>query len=449
MARVFISPLGTNKYLPCYYEIDGRRSARPVNFIQEALLAHWCVSWTAEDRILILCTREAEERNWLNGGNFEKGLRTRIEELNLPAQRQMLPIPDGKNETEIMDIFMILMEALKPQDQVYLDVTHSFRSLPLLQTVILNYAKVLKDIRVERIVYGAFETMGTLKEVEQRPVEQRIAPVFDLTPYDALLDWARAVDIFQKAGRPQEIKRLIGRNLGAVFNKRQEQDQKKLACSMSTLGNQLENLCLNLSAARGPHVLKAQSFDEQLDAVENQRLIPPLTPLLEILRRKVQRFKVQNETTKGFEAAAWCLEHELIPQAYVLLRETILSALCRWAGQDPMNEKMRENFWSALLHVVATGKPEKDWEGLLAQKRDEALHVLRTGGEALKTLAKKFEALRDRRNDLMHAGWKTDAKSAPSLLQFLQNGGLESLRTAWEAFEAAVPPLSRGHGKGQ
>ncbi len=439
MARVFISPLGTNKYVPCYYEIEGQRSAHPVPFVQEALLAHWCVSWTAEDRVLILCTKQAEQKNWRDGENFEKGLRARIEDLHLPAPYTMLSIPEGQNEKEIMDIFMILMDALEAGDQVYLDITHSFRSLPLLQTVILNYAKVLKDIRVERIVYGAFETLGPVKEVEQKPVEQRVAPVFDLTPYDALLDWARAVDIFQKAGRPQEIKRLMGRNLGAVFSQRQDQDQKQLARSLSALGNRLENLCLDLAAARGPKVLEAQAFDEELNAVEDQKLIPPLTPLLEILRRKVQRFSVQDETAKGFEAASWCLEHELIPQAYVLLRETILSALCQWAGHDPLDESMREGFWSGLLHVVATGKSEETWKGPLAERRDEALRVIEAGGEALKALASQFERLRDYRNDLMHAGWKTSAASAPRLLQFLQNGGLESLRTAWEAFKAAAP----------
>lgn len=408
-------------------------------FIQEALLAQWCVSWTAEDRVVILCTAHAEKKNWLDGDNFEKGLRSRIEALNLPASVTMQSIPEGQNEKEIMDIFMISMDVLRPGDRVFLDVTHSFRSLPLLQTVILNYAKVLKDIRVERIVYGAFEALGTVKEVEQKPEEDRVAPVFDLTPYDVLLDWARAVDIFQKAGRPQEIKRLIGRNLGAVFSKRENNDERDLATALSALNSRLESLCLDLAAARGPNLLKPRNLDEELYVLTNQRLIPPLTPLLEILRRKLQRLNSPDPTTKGFEAAAWFVEHELIPQAYVLIRENILSALCRWAGHDPLDEKMRENFWSALLHVLATGKSEESWEGRLAERRDEARRVIEVGGEPLKTLAKEFDRLRNHRNDLMHAGWKKSASSAPRLLGFLKDNGLKSLRDAWEAFKAHAP----------
>lgn len=447
MAKVFLSPLGTNAYVECYYELDGKRWEHPVVFVQEALLAHICRDWTPQDRILIACTAEAEKKNWIDGGNFPQGLESRMHQLGLKAPCQKITIPEGRNEEEIMSIFMILMEALQEGDQIYLDITHSFRSLPLLQTVIVNYAKVLKNIEVRRILYGAFETLGPVHAVRNMPLEKRVAPVFDLTTYDALLDWARAVDLFQKAGRPQEIRRLVGRNLGPIFAKRDSSDERALADALSGLSNRLNALCLNLAAARGQEIAKATGLDAEIDAVENQRLIPPLQPLLEIVRRRLQGFSAADPDTKGFEAAAWCLEHELIPQAYVFLRESVLSGLCRAAGHDPLDENMREHFWAALLHVLASGKPETEWRGLLAQRREDALNFIRAGGNVLTRLANAFEPLRHRRNDLLHGGWKQDASSAQALMDFLRREGLDKLRRAWESYrvEASQDPNASNH----
>lgn len=434
MARVFLSPLGTNKYVDCYYMVDGKRSENPVVFVQEALLDQICKDWTPQDRILIACTAEAESKNWIDGGNFPEGLESRIRRLGLKAPYHKVAIPEGRNEEEIMNIFMILMDALQEGDQIYLDITHSFRSLPLLQTVIVNYAKVLKNIEVHRILYGAFETLGPVQLVKDMPLERRVAPVLDLTPYDTLLDWARAVDLFHKAGRPHEIKRLVARNLGPIFAQKDNKDDQASAKALSELSNRLTSLCSNLAAVRGPKIAEARGLDEDIDAVENQRLIPPLQPLLEMVRRKLQGFNAADPEAKGFEAAAWCLEHELIPQAYVFLRETVLSGLCRAAGHDPLDESLREGFWAALLHVLATGKPETEWQGLLAQRSAEARALIETGGDALLYLARGFEPMRNRRNDLLHGGWKKVASSAQALMDFLRREGLEKLRKAWEAY---------------
>ncbi|MGQ9750628.1 CRISPR-associated protein Csx20 [Desulfosoma sp.] len=449
MAKVFLSPLGTNAYVECYYELDGKPSEHPVVFVQEALVAHICRDWTPQDRILIACTAEAEKKNWIDGGNFPQGLESRMRQLNLKAPCQKITIPEGRNEEEIMSIFMILMEALQEGDHLYLDITHSFRSLPLLQTVIVNYAKVLKNIEVERILYGAFETLGPVQAVRDMPLEKRVAPVFDLTPYDALVDWARAVDIFHKAGRPQEIRRLVGRNLGPIFAQRKNPDERALAQALSGLSNRLNDLCLNLAAARGQKIAEARGLDAEIDAVENQRLIPPLRPLLEIVRRKLQGFNAADPETKGFEAAKWCLDHELIPQAYVFLRETVLSALCRAAGHDPLDENMRENFWAALLHVLASGKRETEWSGLLAQRREDALNLIGAGGSELMGLAHAFEPLRHRRNDLLHGGWKKDASTAQALIDFLRREGLQELRRAWESYRNKANQDPNASNQGQ
>ena len=111
MARkVFISFLGTNNYIETYYVFDGRQSTQPMRFIQEALISNLCQHWTAEDEIVIFCTKVSQECNWLDreqeGVNIE-GLHSRIKQLHLPVHIDMVEIPEGFSEEEIWGIFDI------------------------------------------------------------------------------------------------------------------------------------------------------------------------------------------------------------------------------------------------------------------------------------------------------------------------------------------------------
>jgi CRISPR-associated Csx2 family protein len=425
--------MGTNKYFPCRYQIDGWTSA-PTPFVQEALIEHFCRDWNAGDRILVFCTEKARQLNWDDGANFQVGLGRRIRDLQLAAPCERVAVPEGRNEKEIMEIFMILMDSLLPQDQVLMDITHSFRSLPLLNAVVLNYAKVLKGIGVLGIHYGAFETLGSPNEVKEMPVEERIAPVFDLSPYDTLLDWARAVDMFETAGRAEALSRLVSRGVGPLLADKKNRNRQAL--DLAQLGRSLSSFCLNLSAVRGREIEKMQGLGDLVDALEQQEILPPLTPLLEHIREKTRPFDAEDPEAKGFAAVRWCLAHNLIPQAYILMRETILSGLCRLEDHDPLDEDFREGFWSGLLKVVAEGKGEEEWKGIMDERREEARALIRDLGPELKELAKAYEALRPRRNDFMHGGFKKEATSAKSLVDYLPTG-LKALEHAWQAYREA------------
>ena len=152
MARkVFVSFLGTNNYLNTHYELNGEVS-KPVRFIQDALIDFICKEWTENDLILIFCTggeNGSEKLNWFDNGhtrfneseNLERvGLQTIINNKNLNAQVSNKIIPEGFSEDEIWNIFDIVYEQLKENDEIYFDVTHAFRSIPMFSTVLFNYA---------------------------------------------------------------------------------------------------------------------------------------------------------------------------------------------------------------------------------------------------------------------------------------------------------------------
>ena len=146
--------LGTADYLPCNYLLNGRE-INNVRFVQEAIASLLCKDWTEEDRIVIFLTEDACSRNWTDNSQIDpngkilqrEGLKSRLESLNLKAEIHPKDVPNGQSESEIWEIFDIVFNQINSDDEVIFDITHSFRSLPLLVTIILNYARILKKIK--------------------------------------------------------------------------------------------------------------------------------------------------------------------------------------------------------------------------------------------------------------------------------------------------------------
>lgn len=195
MARkVFISVLGTGFYGKCIYKRDEFESDN-TRFIQQATLQMLTNSdsWTSDDHGYILLTQKAEVDNWIvkgderekfsNAGKEEYiGLEKTIGGMNLPFAVEGISIPDGNDEDEIWQIFDIVFEKLQDGDELYFDITHGFRYLPMLVLVLGNYAKFLKNIKVKSITYGNFEARN-------KEAVPNVAPIVDITSFSALQDW--------------------------------------------------------------------------------------------------------------------------------------------------------------------------------------------------------------------------------------------------------------------
>ena len=67
--------------------------------------------------------------------------------MNLPVDEEnIIPvnIPDGLKQNEIWEIFDKIVENIDAGDEIYFDMTHSFRFLPMLAITVLNYSRVIK-----------------------------------------------------------------------------------------------------------------------------------------------------------------------------------------------------------------------------------------------------------------------------------------------------------------
>jgi len=146
MAKSFISILGASDYLECRHKFNEIITETPVKYSQEDIAKLICKDFGPEDEIRIFLTEKAKEKNWENDshGKPNKGLKTRLNELNLKCKIKTYIIKEGKDENEIWEIFETIYNSFTDNEIVYVDITHSFRYLLMLLTIILNFPDIKK-----------------------------------------------------------------------------------------------------------------------------------------------------------------------------------------------------------------------------------------------------------------------------------------------------------------
>ena len=391
MARkIFISVLGTGFYEPCKYT-KGSFVSSDTRFIQQATLEYLKVgsNWTTRnaddeviDRIIILLTNGAKGANWDKSiskrqnhktGQEEDyvGLEQVLQDMNLPCPVETIDIPDGKNEEEMWAIFNAVYDTLRPNDELYFDLTHSYRYLPMLVLVLSNYAKFLKDVKVKHISYGNYEARNT---------ETNEAPLMDILPLTMLQDWTfAAADLIQN-GNIKKLQELKEDNaLVPLLRERgkNNMDRRMAEGYLDNYIDSLNNFLTDMKLCLGPNILSGATINcikdchEQVSEVFEQ-VIAPIPPIIGKIQQSLQGFETTDtmypeSLRNGYEAAKWCYEHQLYQQAITILDENITTDFCQRIGTDEHVYKER----TASNAMLRWGQyREEDW-------KDDSLESIR------------------------------------------------------------------------
>lgn len=407
--KVFISFLGTNNYVECRYQTDGFLS-QPVRFVQEALVEHLCKDWTVNDRIFIFCTtgpKGSKEVNWLNrktdiDGTVAEtiGLQQRLEDLcqriGLKPRIVEKDIQAGFSEEEIWSIFSAVFNKLNQEDQIFFDVTHAFRSIPLFAIVLFNYAKVILGTRVESILYGAFEKLGPTAVVKDMPLDQRIAPIINLT------DIARLQSYNQVASNLKEFGKVV--SLSEIIRARHEDADEVL----DTLSSSIEELDHYIATNDIPKIKEGEyimTFRQSYRrAKRNTLLAEPIQRILDELYKETEDF-TDVPHSRNIEAAInWTIKHDMLSKTFLLADEY----LALWVAEefkDDRHYQMRDNdyvnFIKALLGMRnQRAFDSKKWEGSLIYYPEIADKL--SEDDRIIELRKYFLPIHDARNSLAH-----------------------------------------------
>lgn len=416
MARKFLSFLGTGNYGECIYKCTNENIK--TRFIQRALVEDLCKDWTDEDEVVIFVTQKSKKTNWESGEKeIEKRIKLNDQETLIKKEKQWFyglneelkqlsnynfkitekVINEGKNIEEIWEIFKCMMQQIYEGDEVIFDITHSFRSIPMLALVVLNYAKVVKNINIIGIYYGAYEAKD----------EEGVAPVFDLKEFDRLLEWAYAVNSFVKFGDSRQILELVNR-------------EKKYDCKYREVANfasRLNDFTSSITTCRGTEnkdkkksVQRAYNeMENELNIVREKNNMPHLRELLSLVEKRTESFKHTDNLSTGIAFVQWCIDNKLVQQGYTSLDETIKTYICRLNGLEETNFENREDIAAKACIVFAKSKNE--WK-VKDNYRETIEKIITTTPKELFDLAQK---IRDARNDINHFGYRNGAKSYDAL----------------------------------
>jgi CRISPR-associated DxTHG motif protein len=324
--------------------------------------------------------------------------------MKLPFKVKSVTIPDGKDEKEMWHIFKIIYDELQIGDELYIDLTHSFRYLPMLLLVLSNYAKFLKKTSVKSLTYGNFEA---------RNIETNEAPISDLLPIVALQDWTIAAANFTNNGDVKELKKLSESTLNPILKQSRGSNQEVL--NIRDLTKNIEKTVMDFQTCRGMNIIKAiniSRFRENFNKVQTT-FIEPLNPIIETIDASFNKFDEDYNIENGFHAAKWCFDNGLYQQAVTILQENVISFFCDKYDIPIDNERKREHIVKKALNdakmsnIAAKMKqPEEDKNSELSEVELKLLNQLKED-ELLKEIAGDYSSLSSTRNDINHNGMRS------------------------------------------
>lgn len=328
MSLIILTTLGAGDYKEAIYcwQDYPQHSTRLVS----AALA----KWFPEAEIKVLLTPFAKQRNG-----------ALLQEL-LP-QAQALPIANGETEEDNWKLFQTVADAIPEGAEVIFDVTHGFRSLPIVTLLALSYLRIVKGVKLRAVVYGAWQA------------GQESTPIFDLTPFVALLDWAQAASRFQDTGDARLFKHLLEMKRQASYNAVSRQLETLSQAMFSNRG-----LAVPDEAAKLMRVLK-QAQEGQLES--HQR---PFALVMQQLEQQVSALAAPAEEDKlrleaEYALIGWYAERGHYPQALSLAREWLISVR-QWhkLGRISMDETERETInsdvWAAINSMQGSDSESSD-----------------------------------------------------------------------------------------
>jgi CRISPR-associated Csx2 family protein len=387
MSTVFMSFLGTSAYKECEYT-SGDTGVK-TRFIQEALIKLFCANFTEADSICIFLTQNARETNW-------NALHERINALKLPAKLRIIDIPDGKSEAEIWDIFTKMFDAMGEKDAVIFDITHGFRSLPMLGFSILNYARYLKNIQVAGIYYGAYEA----KDADER------TPIFALKAFYDLMQWSSAANSFVNYGIADELIETV-------------HGSAALYLGSDGTAKAIGKISETLSTLRGADIVEGKIFVNCINKIENLEsqgnYQAAFQPLFQQVRKKLDGFK-PNDPMNFFYAVQWYMRHNMIPHALTMMQEGLLTCVMARKNMDWRKREHREHISGYLVYIyrqqsATTAVSEEEFFKSDAQRALNIELALQSDDAVFGVAAVLYGDIQQTRNDVNHGGFNQNGTS--------------------------------------
>jgi CRISPR-associated Csx2 family protein len=218
-------------------------------------------------------------------------------------------IPFGREESEQVSILQTMAEVVEDGDTVSMDISHGFRSLPMLGYASALFLQQIKNAKIAGLYYGALEMSM-----------QGVTPVVRLDGLLKIADWVTAISAFRVSGDYGVFSHLL--------------PEKEDALSMQQAGF-LEKT-LNIAQARS-HLKKVRSRFSAMSEKD-----PVFKLFVDELQRETDWVEENTFADRQLSAARNALRNGNYARAAALGVEAIISARVIKNGQDPLKYQNRE-----------------------------------------------------------------------------------------------------------
>ena len=388
--------LGTGNYKTTCYTWQNQTKETP--YVAEALS-----EFLQPEAVKVFVTEEAKEMHWESFCNC----------LTPYVSPSAISIPSGKSEAEIWEIFEAVVNAVERNSEISFDITHAFRSLPMLVLLAGAFLQKAYDVTIQGVYYGAFE------------VDRAQPPIFDLTPALTLLDWLTATDKFLTTGSSVEL----GQQLATVQKDFYKQTKPKKGefnpTKLKGFGDRILQLSQSLEYVRAIDSLdeaaNLQNFSTERLGDEIGVFAKPFELLLTPIQEQYGQFAVSNPREsdpksvldKQFLLLRWYVSKQLGTQAILLAREWIISAFCHLEEMNHLDKEQRE--------II-----EKQLSAMIGEQRNLNQSLARHVSNP-KILADTWSKLTEFRNDIAHCQQRKTSISADKLSRYVKENLIETL----------------------
>lgn len=310
MANVYFSFLGkgsfqpqtkTWDYKPAVYELGGRRSS-VTKFVQVAELE--LIGPASFDRVLIAVTETSRK-------------------IHLDALKAQLPAPVSERVKDVLftedmstegqwSWFERILAHITPGDTLTLDLTHGYRSMPIVFSAAVHFLQRARGIRLAGVYYGVFDP-----DAGGNP-----AQIVDMKDFYLINEVAEGVSRLTEDADAGRLAQVI-RSQGALPIK--ALGDPRLVGDLEDLTNRIRNVDMHNIAAKAGEVVS--TIDRGLGKAG-----PVEDLLLELLRKKFCPLVPRGQWTGRYDGAYFeaqvalvemLLEHRLSMQAFTVLREVV------------------------------------------------------------------------------------------------------------------------------
>lgn len=321
MAKILIAGLGKGikrdgKYSEANYSIENENGETIIysgeNFITSALEKHFSIDKTIyigtvgsmwDNLYSYYCNKydmkEDEDYTFelletvSNATKDSEFSEINIEKFNsiFKGKAKIILTKFGINTNEIFENFNMIMEIgniLKDGDEIFLDITHSFRSNAMWMFLVINYIMDVldKNIEVKMISYGMFEAKYK-KEIIENGEKKKIdvSPVVNLKAFFDLMKWIKGANELKNYGNAYTILEMV-----------EDEDVNK---KIRTFSNSIN---LNYVGTIKRNLESIKKIMEKIDLIEGPgKLIIP-----SILKDFIETFgKIKEEYEFLFKLAEW------------------------------------------------------------------------------------------------------------------------------------------------